>query len=104
MLVDGAISIIAPYGSPRADTEPVCGRVNTGFGLLVNWNNLSPGPHEVVVLADGKEMSRAAVTVATFGTDFLRGASGTYVVPFNDRDVSLQWQESLQNFVISGVQ
>ena len=44
------------------------------------------------------------MTVSTFGTDFVRGASGTYTVPFNDRNVTLQWQESLQNFVITGVQ
>jgi len=50
------------------------------------------------------EFGRATVTVATFGTDFLRGASGTYTIPFNGRNVTLQWQESLQNFVISGVQ
>lgn len=104
LLIDGAITVIAPYGSPRGDTESVCGRVNTGFGLLVNWNNLSPGSHQVIALADGVEIGRSTVTVSTFGTDFLRGASGTYTVPFNDRNVTLQWQESLQNFVISGVQ
>ncbi len=102
--VDGIINVVVPYGSLRVDTESVCGRAYTGFGLLVNWNNLSPGSHTVVALADGVEFGRATVTVATFGTNFLRGASGTYTIPFNGRNVTLRWQESLQNFVISGVQ
>jgi hypothetical protein len=102
--IDGIINVLVPYGSLRVDTESVCGRVNTGFGLLVNWNNLSPGAHTVVALADGIEFGRATVTVARFDTDFLRGASGTYTIPFNGHNVILQWQESLQNFVISGVQ
>ncbi len=102
--IDATASLAVPYGSLRGDTQAACGAVNTGFGLLVNWNNLTPGPHQVVVSADGVEVGRAAVTVASFGTDFLRGASGTVVVPFNGRSVTLQWQESLQNFVISDVQ
>lgn len=102
--IDGIINVLVPYGSLRVDTESVCGRAYTGFGLLVNWNNLSPGSHTVVALADGIEFGRATVTVAKFGTDFLRGANGTYTIPFNGRTVTLQWQESLQNFVISGVQ
>jgi len=102
--VDGTIRYTVPYGSPRGDTQSVCGTVNTGFGLLVNWNNLSPGSHQVIALADDVEVGRATVTVSTFGTDFLHGASGVFTVPFNGRSVSLQWQESLQNFAISGVQ
>jgi hypothetical protein len=102
--IDGVINIVVPYGSPRGDTESVCGRVNTGFGLLVNWNNLAPGSHQVVALADGVEIGRSTITVSTFGTDFLRGASGIYTVPFNERNVTLQWLESLQNFVITNVQ
>jgi len=36
---------------------------------------------------------------------FLTGASGAYVLPnFAGRNVIVQWQESLQNFVIVGTQ
>ena len=102
--VDGTIVVQAPYGSLRGDTEEQCGDANNGFGFLVNWNELGPGPHTVVALADGVEIGRATVTVATFGVPFVSGASGTYTIPFNGRDVTIRWEQSLQNFVISGVQ
>jgi hypothetical protein len=57
-----------------------------------------------VAVADGVEFGRASVTVTTFGVDYLTGASGTYTVPFNNRNVTIEWQEHLQNFVINGVQ
>jgi hypothetical protein len=72
--------------------------------VLVNWNELGPGTYQVVALADGVEFGRATVTVSTFGPPFLTGANGTFVVPFNGRNVTLRWEEKLQNFVISGVQ
>jgi len=104
LLINGSISIPAAYGTLRSDTRERCGDDNNGFGVLVNWNELGPGTHQVIALADGIEFGRATVSVATFGTPFLTGASGTYTVPFNGRNVTLQWEESLQNFVISGVQ
>ncbi len=104
VLVNGSIVIPAAYGTPRDDTRERCGDDNNGFAILVNWNELGTGTHQVVALADGVEFGRATVTVATLGPPFLTGASGTYTVPFNGRNVTLQWQEKLQNFVISGVQ
>jgi len=105
VVIDNFGGVPIPHGIARPDAQTACaGKLNTGFGLLVNWNNLSPGSHQVIAHADGVEFGRATVTVATFGTDFLRGASGTYTIPFNGRNVTLQWQESLQNFVINGVQ
>jgi len=104
VVIDGSITVPVAYGTPRADTRNTCQKDNNGFALLVNWNNLSNGSHQVIAYADGIEFGRATVTVSKFGTDFLRNASGTYTVPFNGRNVTLQWQESLQNFVISGIQ
>jgi len=104
VVVDGSITLPVAYGTPRSDTRSSCQKDNNGFGLLVNWNNLSNGTHQVIAYADRTEFGRATVTVSKFGTDFLRNASGTYTVPFNGRNVTLQWQESLQNFVISGIQ
>jgi hypothetical protein len=102
--VDGTITVQASYGTSRTDTRPECGDDNNGFGLLVNWNNLSDGTHEIVALADGVEFARATFTVTTLGTQFLQGASGRFTVPFNNRNVTIEWVESLQNFVIAGVQ
>jgi hypothetical protein len=102
--VDGTIVVQAPYGSLRGDTQSECGDANNGFGYLVNWNDLGPGQHTLVALADGVEFGRATFTVSTFGVPFVTGASGTYALLFNGRNITIEWQESLQNFVIRGIQ
>ncbi len=102
--IDGS-PLQAAYGTSRVDTIPVCGDENNGFGVLFNWNLLANGSHTVVALADGVEFARATFTVTTLGEEFLRGASGTYLLPdFAGRNVTVQWQENLQNFVIVGTQ
>ena len=96
----------AGYGTSRVDTYGVCGDANNGFGLLYNWNNLGDGIHTVRALADGVEFASATVAVATFGEEFLRGASGTFTVsdfPQPGVSVDLLWQQSQQNFAISGI-
>ncbi len=93
----------AAYGTNRPDTWDVCGDGNNGFGLLFNWNRLGDGKHRVVALVDGVELGRATVTVTTLGEEFLRGAKGEYVLedfPSPGRSVVIEWEESLQNFVI----
>lgn len=102
--IDGALTVQAPYGSLRGDTQGECGDANNGFGYLVNWSDLGPGQHTLVALADGVEFGRTTVTVSTFGIPFVTGATGTYPVLFNGRTVTLQWQESLQNFIIRGIE
>ncbi|MEW6296986.1 MAG: matrixin family metalloprotease [Thermodesulfobacteriota bacterium] len=101
--IDGTL-VQAAYGTTRADTRQVCGDENNGFGFLINWNNLGDGPHTVTALANGIEFGRATVTVTTLGQEFLTGASGTYTLPFNGRNVTVEWKEELQNFVIVGVE
>ena len=94
----------AAYGTPRADTQERCGDTNNGFGLLVNWNNLGDGEHTVRALADGVEFATTTVQVSTFGTDFLEDVRRTVVVsdfPRSGDETTLQWEESLQNFVIT---
>ena len=104
VVIDGNLVIPVAYGTLRGDTRATCNDDNNGFGLLVNWNNLNPGTHEVVAVADGIEFGRATVTVSTFGPPFVSGASGTYTIPFNGRSVTLTWEEKLQNFVIQNIQ
>jgi hypothetical protein len=103
LLVDG-VPIRAIYGSPRADTSSVCGDDNNGFVLLTNWNDLSNGSHTIAALADGVEFARSTFTTTSLGQEFLHGASGRFTIPFNGRNVTIEWQESSQNFVIVGVQ
>ena len=95
----------AAYGTERLDTLRACGDTDNGFGLLFNWNLLSDGEHEVVALVDGVELGRATVTVTTLGSEFLRGAEGECVVedfPAMGQTVTLEWQQTSQNFVIAG--
>ena len=90
-----------PYGTPRGDTQSACGgKTNTGFGALINWNDLGDGPHVVQILADGQQIASIPITVVTFGTSFLRGESGTITGSFAGCRVALVWQESQQNFAI----
>lgn len=94
----------AAYGTNRPDTQAVCGDSRNGFGLLFNWNRLGDGKHWVVAFVDGVELGRALVTVTTLGEEFLRGATGEYVLEdflAPGRSVTIEWEESLQNFVIT---
>lgn len=89
------------------DTRAVCDDANNGFGLLVNWNVFGDGPHDVRALADGEELGRASVEVTTFGEDFLSGAAGSFSLtdfPQAGTQVTVEWQETLQNFVITDFQ
>ncbi len=101
----------AGYRTTREDTaytqegEVICGDTDNGFGLLFNWNRLDDGQHTVSALADGVEFGTATFTVTTLGEDFKRNVSGEFVVkdfPAAGSNVTLAWQQSLQNFVIQG--
>ena len=110
--IDGDLTFMAGYGTNRIDTTGVCGDSNNGFGLLFNWNLLGGGTrggtqHTVRALADGVEFDRATFTVTTLGTEFVRGAEGECRVPnfpTAGETVTLKWQESMQNFVITDYQ
>ena len=110
--LDGILYEVAAYGTTREDTKEICGDTNNGFGLLINWNLISAGSiipdsekYTVIVDVDGKELGRAAITVTRLGTEFLRGASQKkYVLedfPEEGSSVTVEWQQSLQNFVIT---
>ncbi len=88
----------------RPDTAAVCGETTTGFGLLFNWNTLGDGRHTVRALADGEEFAWSTVTVTTLGHEFARGLRGTAEVvdfPTAGQTVTVEWQEAVQNFVIT---
>ena len=102
--IDGT-PFTAAYGTPREDTQEMCGDTDNGFSLLWNWSNSGDGAHTVRALSDGVEFGTATVTVTTFGTPFLREASGSYILddfPTTGEEIRIQWAESLQNFVIQG--
>ena len=101
----------AAYGTERLDTAESCGDTDNGFGVLFNWNRLGAGEHEVVASVDGVELGWAVVRVTTVGEgaeeEFLRGVAGECVVadfPRPGQTVTVVWQESSQNFVITDVE
>ncbi|MEW6298545.1 MAG: hypothetical protein AB1671_12490 [Thermodesulfobacteriota bacterium] len=107
VIFDSGAPIQVAYGTTRGDTRGPCGDDNNGFGLLWNWNLLGPGQHTVRVLDNGVEFARATFTVVSPGGEFLRGLTGEAVAPGfpnPNADTTLVWQESLQNFVITGSQ
>ena len=94
----------AAYGTPRGDTQGVCGDSNNGFSLLVNWNELGAGEHTIRALADGVEFARTTVRVTTLGAAFLEDVQRTVIVPDFPHPgdaTTLQWEESRQNFLIT---
>ena len=98
----------AGYGTSRTDTSGKCGDSANGFGLLWNWNKLGPGQHTIRALADGFEFAWSTFTVTTLGEeDFVEGLDGEYELedfPEVGTTVTVQWQEALQNFTITGVE
>lgn len=98
------VRLLVPHGSTRADTERACGREDTGFGFLWNYNLLEDGEHVVELFVDGKRIAERVFTVTTLGAQFLRDVNGDVRVngfPTPSTDVILQWQQANQNFVIS---
>lgn len=91
------------YGTPRTDTAAVCGNANSGFGYTVNWNALGDGKQRLRAFADGMQFADVEFTVTTLGVDYLRGASGEYMLPnfpAAGQSSTVRWIEPYQNFVI----
>lgn len=107
-LPDGS-KIEAAYGTPRADVTNAgfCdGNENVGYGALYNMNLLGDGEHTIKAYADGVEFATSTFTVTKLSTgNFLSGAEKTVTVadfPSAGNSVTLAWEQTLQNFVITG--
>ena len=104
--VDNSPPIAAPYGSQRADTATTCGgKSNTGFSYLINYNTLASGTHTIKALADGAVFGTATFDVVNLGAEFLSGKAGDYYLnnfPDYGTRSRVAWQESKQNFVVTG--
>ena len=106
------VALLQPdYGTERTDTAYaedgtiICGDTDNGFGILFNWNQLGDGTYAVYAEVDGYRLNDegARITVTTLDGEFPRGLSGQYTLedfPYPGESVVIEWEESLQNFVI----
>jgi len=102
--IDDGPFMTTAHGTDRPDTAERCGRSNTGFGLIYNWNRLGDGVHSVRAYADGVEFADVSFTVTTLGGEFLTGLQGDYTVPdfpAAGRSAKIHWSEPHQNFVFA---
>lgn len=105
LTIDGGAPIQAAYGTSRADTIPVCGDANNGWGVLYNFGLLTDGEHQIVVSDAGVEFARATFNTARFGTPFLTGASGLTFMrdfPTAGQGAFLAWEQASQSFQVGG--
>ena len=105
-VIDDGPPWLVAYGTTRPDTAQVCGgNPASGYGLLLNWNNWSPGRHTVVMRADGVEFARREFTVVSLGGARIEGTSPAPVVvpnfPHLGRSLVLRWNEAAQRFVVA---
>ncbi len=101
------VQVEAAYGTARVDTQAVCGDGDNGFGLLFNWNRLGAGAHVVALHVDGEAVAQSTIRVTTLGAEFARGLRGRYPLagfPTPAEVVTIAWQQSRQNFGITGVE
>ena len=97
----------ASYGTERRDTQEACGDTDNSFGMVFNWNLLGDGEHSIAVYVNSEQEAwkTATFTVTTLGVEFLRDAAdATCTVPdwpSPGEDVTMQWQQPLQNYVIN---
>lgn len=108
------LNLRAAYGTTRSDTRSSCGQDHTGFGLTYNFNLLDEGTYTVKVLADGNYIGRGG-NPQTNEFDVVRLSESEYRTDLDDAEcvvedfpeagyeTSLEWEQSLQNFVISSV-
>ena len=92
---------MAPVGGiPQSSVAmPITGLVSYLIGICSATACIPCG-----ALADGVEFANVTLTVTTLGVEFLTGASGAFPVsgfPGAGTNITMRWQQSLQNFVIT---
>lgn len=106
--IDGAERSRAGSGTARADTESTCGRSDTGYSLLINFNRLGAGAHQARLIVDGTVLDETTFDVATLGNaPFLRGLSGVCEIqdfPAAGSTTVTRWSEATQRFEIVDVE
>ena len=106
--IDGGPRLTAASHTSRGDTRGVCGRTDTGFSLLFNFNLLPTSCfgcryHRIDAFADGVSFASTEFQAENFGAEFLTGKKAEYLLPnFPEIGSStwIKWDENLQNFSI----
>jgi len=95
----------AGTGTARGDTQGLCGRSDTGFSLLFNFNLLEPGKHSLGMYADGQLVeTRSFSTTRSAGQEFAQGKSKTILItnfPQAGHSARLEWVTAKQAFVVT---
>lgn len=108
---DNGDALPVAWGTPRRDTEPICGDRNNAFVMQWNYANLPDGEHTLRLYDDGTEFASSTFTVQTMGTKFLRSEdiSGqqefvltSFPDPTQAAGVMLRWHGETQSFGIAG--
>lgn len=107
VFIDGTSIGKAGAGTTLPSTAGVCGHAETGYSLLYNYNNLTPGPHTVAAYAGGELIASHAInTLRSGGTAWLAGASQTLTVPNfpqAGKTATVEWVQSVQNFMVTSI-
>ena len=102
IVIDDTFILQAVHGTDRADTETTCGDRANGFGLLMNWNLIPPGPHTLSARLDGMEFARVTFTVTALGgAEFTTDLSGEFTLdgfPHAGDQTVVHWEPGLQAF------
>lgn len=109
--IDNGLPIPIPGGGARADTISACGHAATGFGLLINFNDLKTGQHTIRLESSDPVYAGEAISfrvaLPADPSPFISGLSKEVPVPefpFFGKTTTLIWQQSLQNFSIKATQ
>lgn len=104
VFIDGESLGKAGSGTTLLGTQSVCGKTDTGFSLLYNFGNLPPGIHIIETHADGVLFGKNSFkSVRSGGDPWLVNAHRRVTVnDFSETGhaVTLEWIQSLQNFVV----
>lgn len=105
VVVDGGAPLAVPSRVGRGDTAGACGNDGrNGYIAQINFSLFGEGVHTVVVRQNGVAFAQSTFHVATFGTNFLTGAAGTYQLanfPSLGQTTTIAWVQGQQNFVIT---
>ena len=102
----GMRTVSLSHGTSRADTESVCGDRDNGFSATVNWSLFDAGAKTIRLIQNGEEVASRDFSTIAFGREFISGASGMCSVgdfPTAGESATVEWDETQQRFVVTGI-